>query len=152
MKNIINYLLIVILFLLIVYGYEVEQLENKLDTIQDKLHDTIYLQVANKNLYVGENFPKLIVSTTKHKWNIIKEDDNIILKLKNTKKSNYNYYYLEHSNDTLQLSIYKNGPNKLFKIIKHNNGFYIKVPNKDKFLFVKNNTVILSSNKTLFQN
>ena len=61
-------------------------------------------------------------------------------------------YYLEHFNNKLQLSIYKNGPSKIFELEKHNNNFYIKVPNTNKYFFVNKNKVELSNNKTLFQN
>uniref|UniRef100_A0A6C0JAG9 Uncharacterized protein n=1 Tax=viral metagenome TaxID=1070528 RepID=A0A6C0JAG9_9ZZZZ len=153
MKNIINFLLIFVLLLLITYTIEIEKLENKLDTMENNLNDNKIIKVAGKELYLGINHPEIIVSDVKTEWNMIKDLDNIILKKKNNTNSRYNYYYLEHLNNTVQSSIYKNGPNKLFKIEKKQNGFNIKVPTINKYLYItKNNKVELSDNKTLFQN
>ena len=84
---------------------------------------------------------------------MIKDKDNIILKIKNKNNQHYKYYYLEHFKNTIQLSLYKNGPNKLFKFEKNTKGFHIKVPHTQKYVFVtQTNKVELSNNKTLFQN
>tara|TARA_B110000977_G_scaffold192798_1_gene266818 strand:+ start:1840 stop:2301 length:462 start_codon:yes stop_codon:yes gene_type:complete len=153
MKNIINFLLIFVLLLLITYTIEIEKLENKLDSMENNLNDKKIIKVVGKELYLGIKHPKIIVSNQKTEWNMIKDNDNIILKKKNNTNPSYNYHYLEHFKNTVQSSIYKNGPNKLFKLEQQNNGFNIKVPTINKYLHVtKNNKVELSDNKTLFQN